>query len=169
MENIEIILYIIFAAVAILSRVLKKKDSTPPKPRRRPSQSNNPQQSQSKPQPKSFEDLLREFTDGAETTRQQPEEMEVLESIENSYEYDAIDDVEAEKVYKESVLEAERLKTIDEMVALGDEERHTGNFRHFKGYEEDEEEEEHEILEFLRQEDGPRKAIILSEVLNKRY
>ena len=48
--------------------------------------------------------------------------------------------------------------------------KHTGNFKHFEHYsEEDLEEEDSEYAKLLQDEDGARKAIIMSEILNRKY
>lgn len=156
MDDIQIILYIIFAAIAILSRVLSKKNKDAPPQ----STGTDGQHEKKRPAPKSFEDLFREFTEEKDAPYRASEVIE-----EKSPEHN---DDKIRETYNSSVKEAKKLKTIDELVDLEDD-RHTGNFRHFTGYEEKGETQENEYLELLKDADGARKAIVLSEIFNRKY
>lgn len=158
MDDIQLILYIIFVAIAILTRVFKSKKKEQPQPQQ---QSGNDDYANDAPKAKSFEDLLKEFS-GEATTRREPQP-EII-SYDDQYE---IDD-EVKDIYEKSVQEAKELKTIDELVDLEDD-RHTGNFKHFAGYEEQVENENSEYAALLQDEEGARKAIILSEIINRKY
>lgn len=157
MDDIQLILYIIFVAIAILTRVFKSKKKEQPQT----VQSDDREEYENEsPKPKSFEDLLKEFA-GEPETRSEPQR-EIV-SYEDQYEED--DEI---SVYEDSVEKAKELKTIDELVDLEDD-RHTGNFKHFAGYEEKGEEVNNEFVEMLQNEEGARKAIILSEIINRKY
>lgn len=167
MDDIQLILYIIFAVIAILSQVFKAKK----KNGQAPSQSNTSQQPPSrKEQPKSFEDLLKEFTgEQTKTVESRPSWEETkYETYEDDYEEEYQNDDEIRQTYNRSVKEAKELKTIDELVDLKDD-RHTGNFTHFAGYEEEGEEVRNEWQELLSSPEGAKKAIILSEIINRKY
>lgn len=155
----ELLFYIIFVVIALLTRVFKKKGETPPAQAKKPKSNNS-----GKP-PISFEDLLKEFEQGGSSSRKQ--QPEPVEEYEFAQEYP--DDDEIQQVYESSVRDAERMKTIDELVDLEDN-RHSGSFRHFVGYAEHEkEEEENEFMEMLRDADGAKKAIVMSEIINRKY
>jgi len=156
MDDIQIILYIIFAVIAILARAFKSDKKKPPKPTQQPADS------EQREQPQSFEDLLKEFTGETKQTKQpEPQSYESLEEY-------SFDDDELRRTYESSVKEAKELKTIDELVDL-DDDRHTGSFQHFRGYEEPEEDVTNELVETLQDAEGARKAIILSEIMNRKY
>ncbi len=154
MDDIQLILYIIFVAIAILTRVFKSKKKEQPQPQQ---QSEAEEYETSSPKPKSFEDLLKEFT--GESTAVETE----VTSYEEEYEAD--DEIET---YESMDSNPKELKTIDELVDLEDD-RHTGNFKHFAGYEEQEENVNNEFVEALQNEEGARKAIIFSEIINRKY
>ncbi|MEP2772706.1 MAG: hypothetical protein ABJH05_11185 [Fulvivirga sp.] len=154
MDDIQLILYIIFVAIAILTRVFKSKKKDQPQPQQ---QSESEEYENNAPKPKSFEDLLKEFT--GESTAVETE----VSSYEEEYETD--DEIET---YESANYDKKELKTIDELVDLEDD-RHTGNFKHFAGYEEQDEEVNSEYVEMLQNEEGARKAIILSEIINRKY
>ncbi|MTI20391.1 hypothetical protein E1176_05095, partial [Fulvivirga sp. RKSG066] len=155
MDDIQLILYIIFAVIAILSQVFKAKNKQQPKAPQQNDQEDYADDRRSQPQ--SFEDLLKEFT-GEKDVKEHKEWQE--QSAEDFNQ----DDDEIRRVYEDSVQDAKNLKTIDELVDLGDD-RHTGNFQHFRGYEEDEEDEQSEYVRMLQDAEGAKKAIILSEIV----
>lgn len=164
----ELIIYLIFIAFAILSRFLKKKkeDNAPPQADSMDETSQRPSQKQM-----TFEELLREFT-GEQQPQPQPQpKAPARETIYESYEdepsWDSrVSDDEAKETYSRSVREAKKLKTLDELVDL-DQPISSG---HFKGYEIEEEENiADDILHTLQDADGARKAIILSEIINRKY
>lgn len=168
--DIELILYIVFIAIAILTRVLKGKKTTDVPPQQEDHTMDAPQRPTQKQM--SFEELLREFTGEEkphEKTQPRPLKEEVVyESYEDepSYESDYYADEEAKHTYDRSVREARQLKTIDEIVDL-EKPLESG---HFKGYEIEEEESiAADIFESLRDTDGAKKAIILSEIINRKY
>ena len=167
MDDIQLILYIIFAVIAILSQAFKaKKKDRPAPPQTNSSSESNPKRQQ----PKSFEDLLKEFT-GEQTRTVEPRpswEEPKYETYEDDYEEEYRDESKTKQVYEESVRKAKKLKTIDELVDLQDD-RHTGNFQHFEGYEEDGPEVRNEWQELLSSPEGAKKAIILSEIINRKY
>jgi len=160
MEDIQLILYIVFVVIALLARAFKSKNKNQPKPTAQKESSNT-----SKPKPKSFEDLLKEFesTSSEEEYSQKDQEGEYKE-----YQNEYSSDEKTEEVYQNSVREAKELKTIDELVDL-DDDRHTGNFRHFEGYEEPEEDVRNEYQKLLESPEGAKQAIILSEIINRKY
>ena len=162
MEDIELLVYILLIAFGLFSRLLKGKKNK--KPVSKPASESTQEK---KPASVTFEELLREFTGEArEKAAPQPSEQvkPIPEPAEEVYEYD---DEFAQRKYQESLKQAEDYQSKSQAPI---DDRHTGKFSHFRGYEEHEkEEEESEYIKMLREEDGPRKAIILSEILNRKY
>ncbi len=154
MDDIQIVVYIIFVLFAIISRALKKKKEATKK-QASPSQG----QRQQKP-PMSFEDLLKEFTDEPKDSPR-PEIPEVVD-----YEdFDYKDETEIQRIFDESVAASKKFEAVK-----NEDDRHTGNFTHFEGYsEEDTEEEESEYAKLLQDDESAKKAIILSEILTRKY
>lgn len=155
MDDIQLVLYIIFIVFAIITNVLKKKKGVPQK-----SAPRNTQNTSSPNKPKkqlTFEELLREFTE--EQSPKHP-------TYEEEEQFDVNDDAEIQRIYEESVKASQKYQNY----ASQTDERHTGNFAHFRGYsEEDTEEEESEFAKLLQDEESAKKAIILSEILNRKY
>lgn len=160
--DIELILYIVFVVIALLIRVLKgKKENAPPPPQQ---SSNN---SGERPQKTlTFEELLREFT-GDEAQREQRPQETYADHDEYEDEEEYVDDDEVKETYERSVRQAKELKTLDEQVDL---KKPITTAHHFKGYEQEEENTlASDILETLKDADGAKKAIILSEIINRKY
>ena len=154
MDDIQIVVYIILILFGIVSKVLKKKKEVPPK-KARPAAGQAQQKT-----PMSFEELLKEFTEEPKRTpkSQEPE-------IVDYEDFDYNDETEIQRIFEESVAASKKY----EETAHGDD-RHTGNFTHFEGYsEEDTEEEESEYAKILQDDESAKKAIILSEILNRKY
>ncbi|MEQ8245241.1 hypothetical protein [Fulvivirga sp.] len=163
MDDIQIVVYIILILFGIVSKVLKKKKEVPNKTatpatgQRKTNQSSGQGQ---KKAPMSFEDLLKEFTEEPQSAPR-PREPEVVDYEEFDYK----DETEIQRIFEESVAAS---KKYDEASHRDD--RHTGNFTHFEGYsEEDTEEEESEYAKLLQDDESAKKAIILSEILNRKY
>ncbi len=160
MDNIQIILYIAFIAIAILSRLLKAKKDTPP-----PAQD---QQNPNSDGPLSFEDLLKEFTGESQKKETPPPYIpkETEEYREYTTQPTSYDDEEAKIVYESAVRDSQKIKTHDETVQL---ESKRPVFGHFEEYDNDKETVANELYSMLKDEDGIRKAVILNEILNRKY
>ena len=169
MEDYKIVWYILAAVIYFLTRGKKKKA-----PASRPGSENNPS-----PQApaKSFEDLLKEITgDGqvVENERKPAQEevaspvIEVESPVEERRlegEKRAFADEESRKVYEESIKRAEGFDLKYEQ------DEHYHEPRLFKG-EEASEEEQYTFADEIRDglsTDEARKAIIYSEILNRKY
>ncbi|MEO9484790.1 MAG: hypothetical protein ABJG47_15125 [Ekhidna sp.] len=167
MDDFSFWWYIIAAVIYFITRGKKKKEQ---QPNARPGSENNPPPSQ----PKSFEDLLREITEGRTeeepTIEQEPVVIEPQETEEERRRLEgerrAFADDESRRVYEESIKMAEG----SDIEFAPDE-----NFREprlFKGGSQEEEEEEWSIADEIR--DGlstseAKKAVIYSEILTRRY
>lgn len=166
MDDFSFWWYIIAAVIYFLTRGKKKKAPT----NSRPGSENNPPSSQ----PKSFEDLLREITEGRTEETPIPEQKPVViekpepeeENIRLEGERRAFADDESRRVYEESIKMAEGA----DIEFAPDE-----NFqepRLFKGSAKEEEEDEWSIADEIRNglnSSEARKAVIYSEIINRRY
>lgn len=183
MNNIQIWIYLIAGAIYIIAKVLKNSNQ-PAKPvqKSRPSTGQRPASGA----PKTFEELLREFTEereekpappvvlqtprhGAESLREKELEKERQREADYAKEganrqYTTLADTEAKRIYEESIKRAEgarlefepdshfsssRLKTRQPQPtspALAD-----------------------TISHMLATADGAKKAVILSEIFNRKY
>lgn len=173
MDDFSFWWYIIAAVIYFLTRGKKKKDQT----QSRPGSENNPPPSQ----PKSFEDLLKEITEGRQEevkpVQQEPvvidqpividqEEID-KENRRHEGERRAFADDESRRVYEESIKMAEGAD-----IEFAPDEKFREP-RLFKGASiEEEEEEEWSIADEIR--DGlntteAKKAVIYSEILARKY
>lgn len=159
MDDIQIVLYIIFVVFAILSKLLKKKKEVPQKKARNTSnQETEILTEKAKERPLTFDELLKEFTE-------QKTEIKEEEYFEER-EIDKNEDEESKRIYEESIKASKRYeKEVNQQ-----DDRHTGNFRHFEGYsEEDADEEENEYASLFQDPESAKRAIIASEILNRKY
>ncbi|MCA6074948.1 hypothetical protein [Fulvivirga sedimenti] len=161
----EIIIYIIFLVIALLGRLMggkkgqKKPAASGGQPSRRPQQP-----------VKSFEELLQEFTSGREPS---PEP-----TFDDEWEEDElVDEREVRRAGRPLQRETEnpftferqdKLRSLDEMVNIeGVKTKSTVTLQ-----EEEEEEaamDEPGIREMLKNPEDARKAIILAEILQRKY
>lgn len=180
MDDFQTILYIIVGIIYFLSRALKKK-KPPVKPSQPAQDFDDDTPQTSPPKPLTFEELLREFTEGKQPEEEEPEPIptpapapvqrskspmtsryeedddEILEPAKRRF-----SDEDSKRIYEESVRAVENMK----------EEQFSDTQYHFKRTEDTQEEESSigsEIADMLRDGDGARKAIILSEILNRKY
>lgn len=171
MDDIQFWLYLLFAIIYFISRSLKKKGA--PKPPERP-QASNPQQS-GRRKPVTFDELLREFTEGREEEQEvvreleeKPREIHVEEKIRRPAFEEGVSrtfsDEESRRVYEESIRRAEGATL---------ELKHDEDFRSGLKSRYQEEQQESglaaEIKAMLRDPEDIRKAVILSEILNRKY
>lgn len=181
----KIIFYIILGIVYFIFNALKKKkpenEPGPDRPQSRP-QTN-------KPQPVSFEDLLREITEGKQqekapelpanqqkTTSRQPiprsqpayvDYDDDLEEEEKSLEKMNFDDERSNKAYEDAKKMAFNRPSLEETITLDQVNTTFGRFKEF------EKKQDNGLLaeyaKDLRDPKGFKKALILSEVLNRRH
>jgi len=165
-DSLQVIIYIVFLAIYIISRALKsKKKPLPSKPRE---EIHGDTETEEAP-PLSFEDILRELTTGQKSQRREPlpQKSKVPDKREYEFNDDVPDDDEIQEVYEESVRKAKAYKTIDEIVELDD------TSLVFKEYEKEKEEDRNpfarEIRSMLQNPEDARKAIILKEILDRKF
>lgn len=171
MEDFKIWVYLAFAAIYLISRAMKKKE--PEKKPRSPLQSAEDESPRRKA-PASFEELLKEFTEEHEkqeaAEREQEElvmeptrapEKRVQEEIRLEGEKRHFADDESRAIYERSIQEAEGAEISYE------------RDEHFKMKRWEREEQENEIASelknMLKSPSDARKAVVLAEILNRRY
>ncbi len=151
------IFYIILAVIALISQLLKKRKAAPPPPVSRPGQG----KAQPQKKPFSFEEILKEFQ--AEILQEERVPEPVAKPVETQRKpvpprsrkpkaFEAYEGASYETLETDSEEIDEKLKRYkrDEHYSLDKSERHP-------------------ILDVLQSEDGPKNAIILSEILNRKY
>ncbi|MBX2962771.1 MAG: hypothetical protein KF687_09680 [Cyclobacteriaceae bacterium] len=191
MDNLQFWLYVIIGVIYLISQVRKKAKSQAPQPKpstRRPDPEttmfkpqSQPQQQSTAPKPISFEDLLREITEGKTTSAEpveqpyktEPEYVDYddnLEDEEDTYQPVIPDYQKTDPIYKQY----EQAKAYDyasnsleESLKLEDVNMRFGRFTEFDAVKQRGMLEEY--TQDLRNPDGFKKAIILSEILNRKH
>jgi hypothetical protein len=180
----KIIFYIILGIVYFIFNALKKKkpenEPGPDRPQSRP-QTN-------KPQPVTFEDLLREITEGkSEKFPESPVSQQKteyhspvpkpkqtfidydddLEEEEKSLEKTSFDDERSNKAYEDAKRMAFNRPSLEETMKL---DQVNTTYARFKEFEKKQENALlAEYIKDLRDPKGFKKALILSEVLNRKH
>ena len=181
MNDLELYIYIALAAIYFLSRAFRKKKASRPPVRPQGTgtgQSKNPDDYRDRPI--TFEDLLREFTGqkeipGNQRRVEEPREPETIVSEEERYLDSEEEMVESYSIptdntymsYDEVFSPDKSLITLDEQVNLK-----TTTRKSFERYREEEEDNIHiaqRYRELLSDADGVRDAIILKEILDRKY
>lgn len=188
----ELIIYIIFAIVYFVLRMLKKKPEPPDATPREPKKG----QGEYSPRegPVTFEDLLRELT-GQKPSQQAPapqpgpaqgrkaREFQFPSDGDNYEEpYDewadkkvstlkegsstrVFSDEESKHIYEQSIYQAQSQEDeLDQQLK-----RAKSRFKEFEIQEEDNSAIREELVDMLQSPEGAKKAIILGEILNRRY
>jgi len=163
MDNkFQLILYLVFGIIYVISRFLKSKNNPPAE-----YNSDDSYEAPAKP-PLSFEDLLREFTGEGNSTTPPRTLKEVYKEPEPIIvEYETSDD-EIQEKYQKSIVEANK--------ALPKEELDSKKLRHsvdYKRFDEFEIEEGNgllsEITDDLNDPEGLKKALIYKEIFDRKY
>lgn len=181
----KVIFYIVLGIIYFIYNAIKKKkpenEPGPDRPQSRP-QTN-------KPQPVSFEDLLREITEGKQPEkfpdlpvneqkteyrqplpRPQPEYVDYdddLEEEEESLEKMSFDDERSNKAYEDAKEMAFNRPSLEETLKLDQVNTTFGRFKEFE-----KKQDSGVLFEYvkdLRDPMGFKKALILSEVLNRKH
>ncbi len=176
MDDIQTWIYIIIGLIYFIVRSMKKKapeasDQSLPR-----SGGSQPVDTERR-RPKTFEELLKEFTD-PQGSRDEAREIEVIEEedepIREPRKEEFIEegktrrfsDEESRRVYEESIKKAEGY----ELEYNTDDKYHTEKLIAIPhDHEEENDEVVDEIKEMLEDPRDAKKAIILSEILNRRY
>ncbi len=161
----KIILYIIFFVIYILAKTLKKPKPkhTPPKPR-----PNIDAEAHEAEPTMTFEGIFRELT--VDKKKEKPAKViNEVEELESSY-YPSDDEIQ--EVYKESLIQAEKSKTQEQIVRDNAKKKRTAPLKSekFSAYEVKEITSlASELGEMLKNPEDARKAIVLKEILDRKY
>lgn len=161
MDDFQLIIYIVFLLLYFLTRGLSS---------RKKKKQSRPGQGKSQKPPKSFEDLIKEITGEQEPDiRKEIQEETVEKESKREYEFEEEypSDDEIEDVYQESVKQAQDIKTIDEIIDLEEE----APKLKFKEYDKEKEVNPFatEIVQLLKNPEGAKKAIVLKEILDRKF
>ncbi|MBU2913748.1 hypothetical protein [Reichenbachiella agariperforans] len=161
MDDSNILYYIVLAVIYIISRVLKKKkqDQTTAESSTDDTGSGSQQTAQSQP---TFEDLFKQITGesfGTPKTTEPVTPVGYSDDIETEY------DPTPEPVLEDYVYKEEREKPREKIADIIDKNRRAENYE----IREDEGDEGDAIREMLQDEDGLRRAVIVSEVFGRKY
>ena len=154
MDDNSIYYYLVLVVIALLSKVFGKKKvkDTPGKVH------------PTKEKPLTFEELIEEFTKQAsgEVEKNEEPEMEVYKEEEKEERIETYKDDEIKEIYNKSIYNAEKLKHVN---------KEKSNYSFFKEYQKEEEENEFakDIRNMISSPDSAAKAIILSEIINRKY
>jgi len=181
MDDISNLVYIVFLVIYLLSRVLgnKKKPATrkPPRKAQRhdefeiPNEPTGKQESETPRKPSTFEEILREFQRGFEGKEQSEESESEFDEAETfrgaprkplKEKYDN----EVEEKFEQAIEDAGKIKTLDEQIDIESFEvkkpkivQEAEASRETKSY----------YAKLLSNPQGARDAVILSEILNRKY
>ncbi len=176
MDDIQTWIYIIIGIIYFIVRSMKKKAPDPsdqPLPK-----SKSPQPSGSeRRKPLTFEELLKEFTD-PQAAQEKEADVEVLEEIDEPEREKTKEDFakegsvrrfsdeESKRVYEESIKKAEGYQ----LDYNTDDKYHSEKLIGIPhNHEEEEDTLAEDIKEMFNDPEDSRKAIVLSEILNRRY
>jgi len=160
MDDYKVLMYIIFGVIWMISRVMKSRK----KQQAEREQSDEPYEAPTKEV--SFEDLLKEFTQGGNQPEpvvqyEEPTTYDEELEVEQTPTW-AGSDEDATSVYERSIREAE---TVD-MADLG----HDHHLKRFAAFEEEEEDTFlADLSAELQEEDGLKKAVIYKEILDRKH
>jgi hypothetical protein len=177
----KILIYIIIGVIYFLFNRLKKK----PEDEQETEAPSNPS-SDSRPKPVTFEELLREITEGkqpkpaepvverrVEYSRPEPQpayvdyDDEIEEEEAKSLEKVTFDSERTNEIYERAKKEAFNRPSLEESLKLSDVNTTYGKFKEFE--RKTERNILHDYLSDLRDSQGLKKALVLSEVLNRKH
>ncbi len=181
--------YIIVGGIYLLSRFLKKSDSPGEQSSGAPTPKPNPiperNADQNKPRALTFEELLREITEAKETSRQVPPVSPPKPAERQFSEVDYDDDLKDEaedleeavpdyrsksksyEIYEEGKKNAFNRPSLEETLNVRDTDMKYGKFKVF------EQGQQRNLLEEytrqLQDPEGLKKAVVMSEILNRKF
>lgn len=176
MDDIQFWLYLVFAVIYFISRSMKKKN--PPKPQSRPQQQAS-EPAERRNRPVTFEELLQEFTEGKSQPKeaQQPEPVEATQVVkERKWQEEnkpkefeegrtrRFSDEESRKVYEESIKRAEGAE-----LEFKRDEHFQSKLKSRAKREAEGSEVAADVLAMLQDQDQAKRAVVLSEILNRKY
>lgn len=163
MDDIQLIIYIALIAFGLISRLLKSKKNAPPK--RQKAKAPEPKAEQPPGQTFSFEELLKEFTETKEP-KPAPPPVTPVTTLPDSREHPLRNDDEVLQTYEKAVRKSPHY----EKEPLNASYRKVVDPSKSEDYPDNKKEaEEDRWATWLRNPDSARKAIILSEIINRKY
>jgi hypothetical protein len=172
-------IYIVIGVIYFLSRLLKKPEQAPDQtedmpPAQRRSPARSEQTLSGKPRQMTFEELLREITEGKQ---QPPREERRYESFDNdlgeeakSLEeagYDEAEDARVLKAFEDAKSQVFQRSALEESIRLQDTVADFGKLKSF------EKKEKRNVLEdylnIIRNPKGLRQAVVMSEILKRKF
>jgi hypothetical protein len=190
MGDFQFWLYVIIGVIYLISRVMKKPaeqndfpDYDPEKPVRTDSRPKAPTESHSQPKALTFEELLREISEG-KTVGEKPvpaqtkphysyeeqlteeEEVEEASEVLEDQRFDYRKDKVVE-VYEQAKREAFLRPSLEETMDLSQTEVKYGRFKEF-----DQEQKRNQLesyLSGLKDPEGLKKAVVMSEILQRKF
>ncbi len=183
MENIQIIVYIVFGIIYLIFKGLQKKAA---QKNRSPMEGDlvdeskaDYQQPRPRPQPKTFEELLREFSGEAEeaTEKVKPRVEEVVQQAKRSVvqpektrEVRRYEQPREARSYEQPVVEGRRLETLDQRVSLSSiQKERERTFITTENLDEKSSSDANQYTSMLRTLDGAKKAFVMTEIFNRKY
>lgn len=173
MDDFQVVLYIVFGVIYVLSRILKKNKQKKSPSRPQPTGQEIETEVE---EPVSFEDLLKEIT-GTKVDKPKPAPRQEPSPNENPYqihettksqsEFEMLNErMGAGGIEAKPLVEAKPIQEV-QSIHTHDHSKHKGFIRFGAfGIEED---EDSEFMTYMHEEDGARKAFILSEIFNRKY
>lgn len=186
MDDIQFWLYILFAIIYFVARALKKK-SQPDTDAQAPDINT---ETSRRSRPKSFEELLQEFTEGKESVKEEVKQAEQdVEDFREVREVKSTEDVsrrvqkeistetlfeegttrsfsdeESRRVYEESIKRAEGAA-----IEFKDDASFKSKLKSRQHQEEDEHSLAMDIKHMLSNPEDAKKAVIMGDILNRKY
>ena len=163
----ETIIYIVLGLIYLISRVMKNRNKEVKKPQ--PQREETPNQRSidtPPPRPSTFNEMLKEIIEGVEkpvTESQKTQEKEYPQT----YTYDEydFDDNQTRESFKNSVDEAKNIKSINNLVEIEDSKEVKKRYSSFRIRKK----KMSKYAKMLNNSNSARDAIVLSEILNRRY
>ena len=178
MDSFQFWLYVIIGVIYLVSRGLKKKANQSPGPvdanEEKPFSSTRHEGN--KPKQLSFEDLLKEITESKQQQQQQPREEPVVDYDDNLEEEEKdLEDVEYDyrkqnktyEIYEEAKKQAFHRPSLEETMKIQDTVVSFGKFKEFEKRAETNLAAEY--LNEFHDPDGIKKAVVMSEILKRKF
>ena len=164
--DFKFILYIIFFVIYILVKTLKKSKSkqSPKRPRAKIDEETHEVEPTI-----TFEDIFRGVTN--DKRKEEPEPVEVINKVEE-FESNYPSDDEIQEVYRESLRQAEKNKTLEEIVQDNAKKKKAAipeTKESTPSYVEERFSLASELGEILKNPEDARKAIVLKEILDRKF
>ncbi len=157
----KFIYYLVIGAIYLVSRLLKKKKPTAPVPpitnedEGYEDYSEPVSQKPASPRPSSFEDLLKEISQEFEGRKEPKPTTQVVEPVINIEPTPKKEELTREQKYVNKK-QKEAAEVLEQKKLL-------------KLAEEEDKHDPHPVLELLNEEGGAANAVVLAEILNRRF